>query len=517
MADLGRSLVEGDAMNTTKEKLSTEVNKSVSSGVSFGFSRTVSKLNNQSLKRDALEKDYVTEVEGRQIVSTKPTEKPKELIIPLIHKNRWYKEDAANKAEPKQNSEKPKEDDAVVSQAVKELIEESRKQQDQWKSGPNVDSNLSIPLLMQNRMPEGYEDGDKLNVELLPPCPTENDYDSVPIEAFGLAMLKGMGWKEGEGVGKTFKEVIKPVELQYRPKGLGLGADKSAIKTQDESRPKRPPKPGEERADEEPQGLVVGSSVLIEKGPHKDLYGKVEGIDPDNARVMTKLAIGGKKVTVSQHCLRLVSRKEYDKYSKDLSRLSKAHKEKEKEKEKQQAKSQDEMSAHQQSESRDSQRSTHKHHEKSRKRKHEDDHKRDEVHSGKETKQMSSNSKSSSREHCWLQRDLRVRFIDKRFKKGDYYNSKMIIEDVLTPDTCVCRTDEGLLLDDIHQSMLETIVPKLHSDLIMVVLGKNRGQVGRILQRNKDKCYALVQLHKFEDQVFKLDYDAICHYIGGTA
>ncbi|KAG2456138.1 GPKOW protein, partial [Polypterus senegalus] len=421
MADLGRSLVEGDAMNTTKEKLSTEVNKSVSSGVSFGFSRTVSKLNNQSLKRDALEKDYVTEVEGRQIVSTKPTEKPKELIIPLIHKNRWYKEDAANKAEPKQNSEKPKEDDAVVSQAVKELIE-------------------------------------------------ENDYDSVPIEAFGLAMLKGMGWKEGEGVGKTFKEVIKPVELQYRPKGLGLGADKSAIKTQDESRPKRPPKPGEERADEEPQGLVVGSSVLIEKGPHKDLYGKVEGIDPDNARVMTKLAIGGKKVTVSQHCLRLVSRKEYDKYSKDLSRLSKAHKEKEKEKEKQQAKSQDEMSAHQQSESRDSQRSTHKHHEKSRKRKHEDDHKR-----------------------------------------------HMIIEDVLTPDTCVCRTDEGLLLDDIHQSMLETIVPKLHSDLIMVVLGKNRGQVGRILQRNKDKCYALVQLHKFEDQVFKLDYDAICHYIGGTA
>lgn len=46
---------------------------------------------------------------------------------------------------------------------------------------------------------------------------------------------------------------------------------------------------------------------------------QIEGVDPDNARVVVKLAIGGKTVTISQHSLRLVTRKEYDKYSKDLS------------------------------------------------------------------------------------------------------------------------------------------------------------------------------------------------------
>lgn len=46
---------------------------------------------------------------------------------------------------------------------------------------------------------------------------------------------------------------------------------------------------------------------------------QIEGVDPDNARVMVKLAIGGKTVTVSQYAVKLVGSKEYDKYSKDLS------------------------------------------------------------------------------------------------------------------------------------------------------------------------------------------------------
>ncbi len=28
-------------------------------------------------------------------------------------------------------------------------------------------------------------------------------YDRVPIEAFGEALLKSMGWKEGQGIGKN--------------------------------------------------------------------------------------------------------------------------------------------------------------------------------------------------------------------------------------------------------------------------------------------------------------------------
>jgi hypothetical protein len=36
--------------------------------------------------------------------------------------------------------------------------------------------------------------------------PLESDlsvYERVPIEDFGLSLLKGMGWKEGQGIGKN--------------------------------------------------------------------------------------------------------------------------------------------------------------------------------------------------------------------------------------------------------------------------------------------------------------------------
>lgn len=35
------------------------------------------------------------------------------------------------------------------------------------------------------------------------PESTLDDYESVPISDFGKAMLRGMGWKEGMGIGKN--------------------------------------------------------------------------------------------------------------------------------------------------------------------------------------------------------------------------------------------------------------------------------------------------------------------------
>ena len=32
-----------------------------------------------------------------------------------------------------------------------------------------------------------------------------DDYDNVPVEAFGAAMLRGMGWEEGKPIGLTNK------------------------------------------------------------------------------------------------------------------------------------------------------------------------------------------------------------------------------------------------------------------------------------------------------------------------
>lgn len=71
---------------------------------------------------------------------------------------------------------------------------------------------------------------------------------------------------------------VTAVEHQVRPKGLGLGADRSLIKDLEPSKRKQPPKPGDERTQEEELVMGPGSYVLVESGPHKDKYGKVDFI-----------------------------------------------------------------------------------------------------------------------------------------------------------------------------------------------------------------------------------------------
>ncbi|XP_063150169.1 G-patch domain and KOW motifs-containing protein isoform X1 [Candoia aspera] len=468
--------------------------------VSFSFSRTsgrkrVLHVTGQDGSEGKQELDFLSAIEGRELQSVRPALQPKELIIPLIRKNQWKKPEV---------SETHQEQDGVNgvdAQAVKELIEESKKSQDQWESGSKVDPNLVIPLLMVNRVPDGFEDGDKVDVSLRPESSTEADYEEVPVEAYGVAMLKGMGWKAGEGIGRTFRQDVKPPENRLRPKGLGLGADRSAAQDLQPSRSRRPLKPGEEpsKSKDEPLGLVPGGAVFIESGPHKELYGKIEGVDGDNARVMVKLAIGSKVVTVSQHGVRPVTQKEYDKLAKDLSRLSKAHKEKEEEQRNGTKDSSENRASKGKNESRD------------KKRKHPTGADR-ENHTRKQSKCADS---STSRASHWLRQDLRVRFIDKLYKGGKYYNTKMVIEDVLKPDTCVCRIEEGQILDGIHESMLETVIPRNDSDWVMVVLGEHVGRMGRILRRDKEQSRAVVQLQQDEEKLLTLDYDAICHYVGG--
>lgn len=88
---------------------------------------------------------------------------------------------------------------------------------------------------------------------------TLNDYEDIPIEQYGLAMLRGMGLKD---------EDIKNAKLkdpELRPKGMGLGADKIA----------RPQKLLVAPAANEVLEIKKNAYVKILDGKHKDLYGQV--------------------------------------------------------------------------------------------------------------------------------------------------------------------------------------------------------------------------------------------------
>jgi hypothetical protein len=67
--------------------------------------------------------------------------------------------------------------------------------------------------------------------ESAPEAPSLDDYAAVPVEGFGAAMLRGMGWKDGEEIGRkrgSGTAAPKPREVKKRAEFLGIGAKPDA-------------------------------------------------------------------------------------------------------------------------------------------------------------------------------------------------------------------------------------------------------------------------------------------------
>lgn len=75
-----------------------------------------------------------------------------------------------------------------------------------------------------------------------PPLPLPQDYESLPVEEFGKALLRGLGWSDGQGVGRK-RQLVEPKQTVRRPERLGLGANPAAPPPE-----KRPHKMGEWRS-----------------------------------------------------------------------------------------------------------------------------------------------------------------------------------------------------------------------------------------------------------------------------
>ncbi|KAJ7078823.1 DExH-box splicing factor binding site-domain-containing protein [Mycena belliarum] len=74
------------------------------------------------------------------------------------------------------------------------------------------------------------DDAYKQDVEELPDVATLEDYDRVPVAQFGLALLRGMGWKEGTAASrKPGKGLIQPYLPEARPALLGIGAKEREV------------------------------------------------------------------------------------------------------------------------------------------------------------------------------------------------------------------------------------------------------------------------------------------------
>lgn len=93
--------------------------------------------------------------------------------------------------------------------------------------GRTKKSDLVLPAMNE-------EEAFSQDFRTAPDVASLHDYDRVPVEQFGAALLRGMGWKDGEGIGaQRGKKVAVTKMPERRPALLGIGAKEEAAVAQE--------------------------------------------------------------------------------------------------------------------------------------------------------------------------------------------------------------------------------------------------------------------------------------------
>ncbi|KAI9144576.1 DExH-box splicing factor binding site-domain-containing protein [Paraphysoderma sedebokerense] len=410
------------------------------------------------------------------------------------HKKVEQEVQAVDPSESKVEVKKPKEEanhlkqKTLEEEAIAQLLQDAK---DETMFNDDT-SQTSNNLIIQNGLSDAK---DKLSEKELyekdianrPEECTLDDYKRIPVTQFGSALLRGMGWKEGDPIGKSKKNALtKPIEFIPRPALLGLGAT-----PQDEQIPKgsqkRIPKPGEDKykvskdyvlptdetgkvrhyrtVDEklvkrEPLVLKEQAYVYINEGRHRTLKGQIIDLRYNNTLAVVRLKNNEEKVKVDVKDLTVISYNDY------LSKTSRS---------------------------------------KSR------------AASPKST----SRSSSSRPKRSWLQPHLRVRIVSKSFQDSRYYNRKGVIHDIPEPGYCNIELEASSSSDRagrkeyveyVPQKCLETIVPNVNG-IVMILYEKMKGM---ILEKDKKKEKVVLQILGGENEgdVVTKSFDDVCEIVG---
>lgn len=191
-----------DSNTNTKEKLKLKFKKNITSNnnnVNKTSSQSTTKWNTTVLANKTTQKSEYTPIQTIQdVIELNKKQENKSLhIIPLQNPDTFVQT-------------------ARVRLAIQKKDEVSPSNNNTKEGNDNIDSfnNSNINILQSlNDQPPLYDE------------PNIDDYDTIPVEEFGFAMLRGMGWSEGHGVGLTNRKVVEPTSVKNENLGrIGLGA-----------------------------------------------------------------------------------------------------------------------------------------------------------------------------------------------------------------------------------------------------------------------------------------------------
>ncbi len=364
------------------------------------------------------------------------------------------------------------------------------------------------PMLLMNAVPglaEITDEREKFvkDLESRPADVEQEAYEGMPVEEFGKALLRGMGWKEGEGIGRSNKIDAPVIQYVPRPERLGLGAAPKKVDAPPESESKRRKiaKPGEEpnlknqeyelsvTADGKvkhtvtiDEGLVVktkleykpGALLGIIDGVHEGLLGKMTRMALDRSSVTVKLG-SGEEVTVKLKQTVLLEPRLLQRANgmEEVKRIMGAARK--------------EI--------------------KSESRKEEND-----EHDKKSKKKKKD--KKSRKVSTWLVPGIVVRCVSKSFQGGRLYQKKLVITDLVTVDvaSAVLYDDRSRLVENVTKDLVETALPQ-SGGVVRVVRGEFAGQMATLRERHSDKNRAVIQLEE-DGNIVTCAMDDVAHYVG---
>lgn len=296
--------------------------------ISFGFSKLTrktsiisSKLNQPKPNLDENKVELIDCFEGNSIKLKDPVkEEDKILIIPLKKQNEKLSVEPKPKSnEPLSNQKVRSKEETIISTVVTTTDTKPSKHSSNSNSSsspqPTLDELAAKEILEDLHSSKSVEETRIFSVPLTNNPPegekesSLDDYENIPVEDFGMAMLRGMGWAPGKGIGKHEKMLAPtPSAPALRPKGMGLGADK-VINVPEKTH----------TGTTEDLQMVKGGFVRIVAGPHKSSYGQIEGFDDEAGRLIVRLVLKNLAVSLNEFMIQLVSKDEFTKNSKVLN------------------------------------------------------------------------------------------------------------------------------------------------------------------------------------------------------
>lgn len=265
--------------------------------ISFGFKlvskpKVMQNLVSRTIPEKAVDFIECVEEKAIKVIGLEETHEIHELVIPLQPSfRRLLPAEVAKSKQNCSNNKLPENGTLSLDEmAVQALLSGCQKtENDEEDDSKTIDIPMKANIIGESEM-------SKLE-----------DYNDVPVDKFGLAMLRGMGWESTKGIGKNPK-LITSTEQKLRPKGMGLGADQLLKKNVQK----------QENTEEELK-LKTGAYVQILLGRLDGQYGQIIGFDEGASMVMVKITRTGQTEKINENTFSLVTKQDYDKNSRVIN------------------------------------------------------------------------------------------------------------------------------------------------------------------------------------------------------